>query len=330
VQDLEQALVDFTVAIEQGPEATDAYRNRAYTQHMLTKAMASESEFSETQEGTAALLNSLVKTEADSMQVIDRYPFDIWARILHLQASMLLSDSSEDEVAAARWETLADEDGEALEELVPPFAWDELISTLTYSGWEHSILPWSLSVPPSDYLSVLLRQTLGEIRGSWYTSPDSGFRLRMPDLIAPRPVIWDEVAASGDFLVFFSDDLGRWFTMQVHPGTLGGQPLEEWVHANIAEGLDVQEQYETETQYGQSIVFFYRHAEQTANCGMTVVHHGERFYSANYCLLDSTPGLEMSRGWSGGYGIAYEPVDALTEEFLEGLEILSDSGSGSP
>jgi hypothetical protein len=56
------------------------------------------------------------------------------------------------------------------------------------------------------------------------------------------------------------------------------------------------------------------------------VHRDEHFYAASYCLLDhyAGEGEESSiRTFGELYGIKYEPVDALAEEFIRGLGIPS-------
>lgn len=69
----------------------------------------------------------------------------------------------------------------------------------------------------------------------------------------PNAIIRDELTASGEFLVWFEDDLGRWFSMMVIPGSLKGVPLADWVHESISQYLDVHEEFENDTPYGPAI-----------------------------------------------------------------------------
>jgi hypothetical protein len=308
-QDLKQASSDFAMVLEQNPEAESTYLNRAFANLMLSTWLVNAGEDP---------YDSLQHLLDDSTQVIELNPENMWGYLLRALAHASLQELTEEESTAAQHESQANEDFEVFERLG-----SVLLQRYDLSDLLTRVLTLSSGPPiePDEAVSTLL----GVLEGDLYTSPDGGFRLRVPALMQPNALIWDEMASSGDLLVWFEDELARWYALQVHPGTLGEQSLEEWVTANVADSLDVQEEYQADTPLGTAMVLVHRFAEPEADCCTALLHQGERFYSVSYCLLDEFMGQDEAasiRTFGDLYGIEYEPVDALALESLEDLEIL--------
>lgn len=309
VQDLEQAFGDLTAAIERNPEAEHTYLNRAFANWVLSTWQGA---------GEEEPVGSFPQCVDDSTTAIELDPENMWGYFLRALAHASLLELTEEESTAALHESQADEDFEVFNMLGAA-----LLQRYDISDLVTRILSLS-SGPPIDPHAAD-PSLLGVLEGDLYTGPDGGYRLRVPTLMQPNVVIWDEMASSGDLLVWFEDELARWYALQVHSGTLGEQSLEEWVRANVAGSLDVQEEYQTDTPLGTAIVLVHRYAEPEADCCTALVHQGERFYSASYCLRDEFMGEDEAasiRTFGDLYGIEYEPVDALALGLLEDLEIL--------
>ncbi len=310
-EDLSQAVQDLTAAIDRDPDSESTYLNRALTNWLLSAYLQDDGLDPE---------DNLQQWLDDSSRVVESDPQNMWGYLLRALAYASLMESEEDESAAAQLETRADDDFEAFQDLG-----DVLLQEYEISDLFSRILTLS-SGPPIDPRGAL-PGLLGTLEDDVYTSPDGRFRLQAPDLMQPNAIIWDEMASSGDLLVWFEDDLSRWYALQAHPGTLAQQSLEEWVGASLAVHFDVQEQSQENTPLGPAMILLHRYAEPEADCCTAVVHHDEQFYAATYCLLDHYPGEEDGAGirtFGEMYGIDIEPVDALAEEFIGGLEFLSE------
>jgi hypothetical protein len=305
-QDLEQAIGDFSTAIELNPEAESTYLSRAFTNMLLSTNLENTGQDPE---------GSIQQWLDDSTKVIELNPENMWGYLLRGFAYGSAQESAA-ESAAAQLESQANDDFETFDTLA-----GDLLQRYQLADLGMRLLTLS-SGPPIDPRTAL-PGLLGTLENDVYTSPDGSFHLQMPDLMQPNAVIWDEMASSGDLMVWFEDDLARWYALQVHPGTLGDQSLEEWVEANLADNLDVQEEYQTDTPLGTAVVLVHRYAEPEADCSTTLVYHDEHFYAASYCLLDHYAGEDEEasiRTFGEMYGIEIEPVDAVVEEFIEGLE----------
>jgi tetratricopeptide (TPR) repeat protein len=309
-QDLEQAVRDLTSAIELNPEGESTYLNRAFANWLLSMYLGDAGEDTE---------SVLEEWLADAERVIALNPMNMWGYLLRGFACASAQELAEDEPAIDRLESQANEDFEAFEELGEVLLQEYELSDLL------SRIPTLSSGPPIDPRASH-SGLLGTLEDDVYASPDGSFNLHVPDLMQPNAKVWDEMASSGDLLVWFEDDLARWYALQVHPGSLAEQSLGEWVAANVAVNLDVQEEYPTDIPLGTAIVLVHRYPGPEADCSTAVVHRDEHFYAASYCLLDhyAGEGEESSiRTFGELYGIKYEPVDALAEEFIRGLGIPS-------
>jgi tetratricopeptide (TPR) repeat protein len=310
-QDLRQAVLDLTSAIDREPDSESTYLNRAFTNLLLSTDLENTGQDAE---------GSIQQWLDDSTKVIELNPENMWGYLLRGFAYGSAQESAE-ESAAAQLESQANDDLETFDTLA-----GDLLQRYQLMDLGMRLLTLS-SGPPIDPRAAL-PGLLGTLEDDVYTSPDGRLRLQVPDLMQPNAVIWDEMASSGDLMVWFEDDLARWYALQVHPGTLGEESLEEWVGVNVAHNLDVQEEYQTDTPLGTAIVLVHRYAEPEGDCATALAHHDEHFYAASYCLLDHYAGEDEAasiRTFGFGYGIDYEPVDALAEELIRGLEIPSDS-----
>jgi tetratricopeptide (TPR) repeat protein len=308
LQDLERAQSDFAAAVELNPEAENTYLNRAFVGFVLDNHLDEAGD----QE------DNLLRTLDDSTQVIELNPESVWGHFLRGWAHSGLAELAEDESTAAQHESQSDEDFETCESL----------GSVLFQRYEISDLITrilTLSSGPPVNPEEAIASMLGVVEGDLYTSPDGSFRLQVPALMQPNAVIWDEVAASGGLLVWFEDDVARFFALQVYADTLGDQSLEEWVAANVGNNLDVHEQRQEDSPLGPAIVLLYRNTDVEADCCTALAHQDGRFYAATYCLQDHYAGegeWVSIRDIAGGYGIDYEPVDALAQSLLEGLEIV--------
>jgi tetratricopeptide (TPR) repeat protein len=308
-QDLDQAISDFSTAIERNPEAEYTYLNRAFVNWVRSTWLGEEEE-----EPGGCFLQCV----EDSTKAIELDPENMWGYFLRALAHASLMELAEEESTAALHESQANEDFEVFNRLGVV-----LLQRYDISDLVTRVLSLSLGPPVNPDAAV--PSLLGVLEGDLYTSPDGGFRLQIPTLMQPNAVIWDEMASSGDLLVWFEDDLARWYALQVHPGILDEQSLEEWVTANLTDSFDVQEEFQADTPLGTAMVLVHRYAEPEADCCTALVHQGERFYVVSYCLRDDFMGEDEAasiRTFGDLYGIEYEPVDALAQELLENLEIL--------
>jgi tetratricopeptide (TPR) repeat protein len=308
-QDLRQAVLDLTSAIDREPDSESTYLNRAFTNMLLSADLENTGQDPE---------GSIQQMLDDSTKVIELNPENMWGYLLRGFAYGSALESAE-ESAAARLESQANDDFETFDRLAA-----DLLQRYQLADLGMRLLTLS-SGPPIDPRAAL-PGLLGTLEEDVYASPDGSFRLQVPDLMQPNAVIWDEMAGSGDLLVWFEDDLARWYALQVHPGTPAEQSLEEWVAANVADNLDLQEEYQKDTPLGTASVLVYRYAQPEAGCSTAIVHHGEHFYAASYCLLDHYAGegeVASIRTFGDGYGIEYQPLDALAVEFIGGLEFVS-------
>lgn len=310
-QSFEQAIGDLTTALQQDPESESTYLNRAFANWLLSTYLEAAGEDAE---------SNLRQWFEDSTRVIELNAENMWGYLFRALAYHSAQESAEDESTAAQLENQSNDDFEAFEELGAV-----LLQQYELSDLFSRVLTLS-SGPPTDPRAAL-PPLLGTFEGDVYTGPDGSFHLQVPALMQPDAVIWDEMASSGDLLVWFEDSLSRWYAMQVHPGDLGEDSLADWVEANIAINMDVRDTLLIETELGLAVVLLHRMPDLEADCAMAVQHRDSHFYAGSYCLVDDPAGEEEGLGFRGFaelYGIQYEPVDALAEEFIRSLEIASD------
>ena len=312
LEDLEYGIGDLSAAIEADPGAERALLNRADAGWLLTYHLE------ETGRPTGGNVEQRIQ---DAGQVIELNPEGPWGYLLRCLAYGDASEAAGDESATGELDRLADEDCETFyrlgADLFQQYDPSDLVTRMLTLSTGPAIDPRA-GVPP----------LLGTLDGDRYTSPDGGFRLQRPELMQPGAVIWDEMASSGDLLVWFEDDLARWYALQVHPGTLEGDSLRDWVEANIGRGMNVTDTRQVETELGPAVVLLHRMEELEADCALAVLYKDSHFYAGTYCLVDGPAGEEGGfgyRGFAGLYGIEFEPVAVLAEEFIRGLEIQPDS-----
>lgn len=306
IQDLEQATLDLTTAIEKEPQEKKTYINRSLADLLLFV----------NQDGTEIKTqDGLQRAIEDANKVIDLDPKNFWGYWLRALAYELAAGSAEDKSVASEYSHLSEKDYETSSEIGAA-----LLN-------QHHFEDLKTRIPIMSLGPMLEFQiTDGTIKGEVYTSPAGDLSLKIPELMQPNAVTWDEVAASEDFIVYFSDDIGRWIALQVHPGTLEGGSLEDWVHTNIAQDLNVNQDYRIDTRYGKAYVILYQDPVREATCSVAALQHDEYFYSAIYCLMDNLePSGPEEVGWrTFAAGIQYEPVDELAIQLLKGLKIGSD------
>ena len=309
IKAMDKAILDFDLAIEGDPGSIDLYLNRSYAQMVLTRELVNAGE--EFIDVAQSLFN-------DATRVIALDPENLWGYLFRLMAFNLVGDSSEYLDLAGEWEPVIDENMEILESL-----FEELAIQYEISDIFTRVLTLSEG-PPIIPLSSESK-SFGQFSGGRYTSPDGFVEFEIPDLMQPNAVIWDELTAAGNLLVWFEDDIARSFSMQVHPGELGDMPLIDWVAENINQYLDLQEVYEINNQIGSVVMTEYRYGDPEGSCAYAILHYEEYFYGAEYCLFDQYMGEEDEFGgirlFAAGYGIEYEPVDQVLLDFLQGVDV---------
>jgi tetratricopeptide (TPR) repeat protein len=309
----QQAFRDFGAALGYDPDAEETYLNRAFLDFILSDQIDEEGQDP---------ADNLQRRLGDSTRIIELNPQNIWGYFFRALAYSSARGSAEDESTAALMESRADEDFEVFDRLGK-----DLLQRFNLSDLATRVLTLSTG-PPIDPRAPRTPPLAGRLEGDTYTSSDGSFRLKLPDLMQPGAMVWDEVTSSGDLLVWLEDDMARWYSLQVHPGHLGRESLQEWAAVNLAVNLDTRQEYDAETPLGTGFVLVYRYAEIEADCSTILAHHDEHFYAATYCLQDHYAGEDdeaSMRTFGALYGIDIEPVNELAEEFIRGLEILDDS-----
>jgi hypothetical protein len=145
----------------------------------------------------------------------------------------------------------------------------------------------------------------------------------------PNALAWDELTPHGDLLIYFEDDLARWFSLLVRSGLPGDVRQADRLQESVLAYLDVQDTYELATRHGPLAIVEYRLAEPEASCVLAFTAVDDDFYSAEYCLLDHYMGEEDESGgirlFAPMYGIAYAPVDTVLLRFMQGIEVGGES-----
>lgn len=298
IRGLEQAIEEYSQGIRLDPQMAGAYFNRAYVGLLLNALRESE-------EDRELILQEVVR---DAGQFIEFDPMNPWGYFLRGFAYIELSELGSDN--PKELSVMAEEDFAKFDEignfLIVQYDLSELWSRLL-----------TLSIGPSRNPKNAV------VLGYEYTNTDFGFRLEIPNLLQPGARMLSEQAARGDLLVRFYDDLARWFVIQVHPGCLGDQTLEEWVLANITQNSYISDV--TSTNNKEEVVQIrFRDDEWSAECATAVRYHQQRFYTLTYCLTDELDPNISFRTFASLYGIAYDPVDTILEEFLESFDFLSE------
>ena len=309
--DVNKSLEDFTNAIELNPNSQLTYLNRAFAYVVLMYHL------DEYQLEQRNLLNNCVD---DTRMLIDLDPANMWGYLIKSWAYHRVVEMNGESEAFLELEDEVDADLEIYEELSKELRSQYALEDLT------TRVPTLSMGPPTNPIIADLGLS-GTIDDGYYSHPDELFQLKVPELMDPENLIWDEFSASGNQVVYFSDALGRMFALLVHPCAIADQTLDQFVQVNLLQPRDGREMFTVDTEYGDAFGFLYEDIDYNASCGMAVIHNNNVFYTSIYCLINEAgdgTGEEFGyRDLADLYGIPYESVKELTIVFLEGLEIPS-------
>jgi hypothetical protein len=302
----EQAIRELASAIEDNPHSAALYTNRAFVEMLLVHELGSNDN------SVRELIQAMFD---DASQAIELEPEQPWPYLFRSGAHHLADTLAQDQDLVEKWEPIAARDDETFDRLAGDLIEQyEILDILT------RIL--TLSEGPLFQPETRAAKAFGQFKAGQYTSPDGSLELDIPDLLRPNAVMLDELTASGDLLVWFEDDLARWFSLQVHPGSLGNARIIDWAQENIFQYLNVQEVSEADSPHGRIAIVGYRMDEPEASCSLAVLHTEETFYSGEYCLMDHYMGEDDGIGGIRLFAEFYfEPTELLLMHFLQGMEL---------
>ncbi len=126
-------------------------------------------------------------------------------------------------------------------------------------------------------------------------------------------------------ILYLSDDLSRYFALFLSPVETNNPAQAERQAEQAAHDNEVLQTLDFKVSAGQAKGYVFKNAQKEAKCAVAQILRSDYQVTAVYCLMDHYSGEKDPQGgirlFGSMYGIEYEPVEKLLEDFLAGLQL---------